>query len=83
MRRIDAPIDVTVRKSRPVHIRWERREWEVQRLLECWVHTTRWWGTGPSERRTYYRLEIPDGVVEIYRTHGQLRDEWTLSRISD
>lgn len=80
MRRVDRPVQVQLRNSHPVRIRWNERTLTVRDLLECWVHQTGWWKPGGGERRVYYRLATDVGIVEVYRI-GE--GAWRLARMAD
>ena len=71
------PIDVEPAKGRPRRLRWRRRDYVVQEVVDYWISQTRWWRG--EEKRYYLRLQTDGGTLEVYRSGP----DWTVSRIAD
>ena len=71
------PIDVVLAGGCPASVRLGARSMRVARVLDSWTVQGRWWAC--EERRTYYRLETQQCVVEVYEAGGR----WYLSKILD
>ena len=71
----------------PQTIVWGARTIPITRVVSTWVetgsgtlarHARRWW---LRRRRTYYVVETPQGVFELYHDRGERRrDRWVLVR---
>ena len=77
MKAYSEPIEVTPSQGRPDTIRWRRRTYCVEKILDFWIAQSRWWDR--EERRLYFLIQTNHSIMEIYR----LGDSWTLSRLVD
>ena len=78
-RRVDEPVVVQLRDTRPVAFIWQGRRRIVREIVEEWQEAGRWW-EGEGERR-FVRLLTTDSACELYchLPSGQ----WYLHRILD
>ena len=70
-------VDVEPERGWPRLVRWRRRSYRVEVVMDFWVSQTGWWGR--EEKRSYLRLSTDRGMMEIYRSGVA----WILSRLTD
>ncbi len=75
------PIEVQAAAGLPRQIRWRRKTWPVQEILDRWVWRGRWWRDPAleGETRQYFRVLSRGATLEIYASDKQ----WVLSRVWD
>jgi hypothetical protein len=71
------PIQVEPPKGKPRRLRWRRRVYVVEEVIDFWISQTRWWRD--EEKRIYLRLLTDGGTLEVFRSGV----DWTMSRIAD
>lgn len=71
------PIHVEPAHGKPRRLRWRRRDYIVEEVVDFWISQTRWWRG--EEKRIYLRLATDGGMLEVYRSAAT----WILSRVAD
>jgi hypothetical protein len=71
------PIHVEPVKGKPRRLRWRRRVYVVEEIIDFWVSQTQWWRG--EEKRYYLRLLTDGGTLEVFRSGAG----WTMSRVAD
>ena len=90
MRRYQERIEVEIdRRDTPVRIVWRDRTYLVECVLDRWRWAGKWWLSGRTQRRTYFRIEVSlasryqlpyrPRTFEVYRKGEQ----WTLASVYD
>jgi hypothetical protein len=81
MRRIGAPVAVTVSNSRPVAFLWRGQRYRVS-VLGSWHLMDRWWDSHLHANRTYWRVVTADfQVFELYQEAST--GAWVLDVVQD
>lgn len=71
------PIQVEPPTGKPRRLRWRRRVYVVEEVIDFWISQTHWWRG--EEKRVYLRLLTDGGTLEVYRSGA----DWTMSRVAD
>ena len=71
------PIEVTPSRGQPDAIRWRKRTYRVEKILDYWIAQNKWWDR--EEKRVYLLLQTDGSTMEVYR----VGNSWTLSRLVD
>jgi hypothetical protein len=81
MRRIGAPVAVTVSKGRPVAFLWRGQRYRIA-VLGTWHLMDRWWDAQQHANRTYWRVVTADfQVFELYQEAST--GAWVLDVVQD
>lgn len=81
-RRYGEPITVLSHYGQPVAFTWRDVTYRV-RVIGTWRLSTRWWETGASVDRVYFRVQTADQqVFEVYRETAHAKpargERWVL-----
>jgi hypothetical protein len=81
MRRIGAPVAVTVSRHRPVAFQRRGQRYRIS-VLGTWHLMDRWWDAQRHANRTYWRMVTPDHqVFELYQEAST--GAWVLDVVQD
>ncbi len=70
-------VDVEEDGGKPKRVRWRKKVFVVERILDGWIAQGKWWRR--EEKRVYLRLLTDRGVIEVFR----IGETWKLSRLFD